>query len=28
MVTYFNKSSNDKFICKYCSKSYSYDEIW
>jgi len=28
IVTYFNKSSNDKFICKYCSKSYSYDEIW
>lgn len=28
IVTYFNKSAKDKFVCKYCNKSYSYNEIW
>ena len=28
IVTYFNKSDKDKFVCKYCGKSYSYSEIW
>lgn len=28
IVTYFTKSSKDKFICKYCNKSYSYHDIW
>ena len=28
IVTYFTRSSNDKFICKYCNKSYNYNEIW
>ncbi len=28
VTPYFRKSSKDKFICKYCSRSYSYNEIW
>lgn len=28
IVTYFTKSAKDKFVCKYCNKSYSYNEIW
>lgn len=28
IVTFFNKSARDKFVCKYCNKSYSYNEIW
>ncbi|MGL1894118.1 MAG: aspartate carbamoyltransferase [Spirochaetaceae bacterium] len=28
IVTYFSKSTKNKFVCKYCNKSYSYNEIW
>lgn len=28
IVAYFSKSAKDKFVCKYCNKSYSYNEIW
>jgi aspartate carbamoyltransferase len=27
-VPFFTKSNKDKFICKYCDRSYSYNEIW
>ena len=28
VVTYFNRSKDSKFVCKYCEKSYSFNEIW
>ncbi|MDC7241088.1 MAG: bifunctional aspartate carbamoyltransferase catalytic subunit/aspartate carbamoyltransferase regulatory subunit, partial [Spirochaetales bacterium] len=26
--THFNRSSDSKFVCKYCEKSHSFEEIW
>jgi len=28
VMTYFSRSKDSKFVCKYCEKSHSFDEIW
>ena len=28
VMTYFNRSSESRFVCKYCEKSYDFNEIW
>jgi len=28
VMTYFKRSTESRFVCKYCEKSYSFNEIW